>query len=261
MIALVGGTFVDGQDVRDPFHLEARGAGGFVQPYQLQFRGRNRGVENDALRRFEVYAADGIEPTFPESGTVPAVPSGDLVAADTSFPIVVSLADGDWRVVVRQRNGYNVVSENTESERIVIDSGASGPVPPEALLELRASVSGWNVLVEAFAGEPTSGERPTHFVLRSTQFATPDDVQGPTTIAMDWSDGMAKLAVTLIMLDDTALPSQTGEVLIECWARRVEDDASETDGPVSSVTVDVPGNELAAGTARIWETSVTAYRE
>lgn len=239
---LAGGSFTNGAPILETFERPARGYFGYSDEYDLQARGKNQGIENNGVRAYELYATEGADPD----------PGTDApVATATELPFEFALGEGDWRVILCYRNGFNVLTENRSSTRIVIDGdGDVTFTPPAAPQQLLAEVDTWDVVITALAiQEPNP---PTHFVIRTTQQVSSGSpgIQ-TTTVAANFDDGIAKLATTHVM--DDGLANETGVVLVEVWMRRVEEDESETDGPLISTTANVPEVYSDGGSMNIWE--------
>lgn len=90
-------------------------------------------VADPAVARYELYRGlGGADPDFD------AAP----LATFTALPFVTPvLADGTHRFVVRRRNRYGLLSQNTQATQIIVDSSVEYPRPPSPPSEVAATAS------------------------------------------------------------------------------------------------------------------------
>lgn len=178
MIAIVSRTMCGGQDVLRTFVGTGRGRGSFARRFEVGARGVHRGIHNDALARYEVYI--GVGGSEPDFGAAPA-------AVGTSLPVEVSLEDdGEYRIVLRRRNSFGVVSENRESVLLVIDDGEVTGAAPGAPRELVVEARGWVVSVRAVYEHP-GGAEPDGYAI---------DVEYPDGSGTDTATASGSLALS-----------------------------------------------------------------
>lgn len=231
----LGTEFVSGESVKLRYAAALRGLPIYTTRFASQLRGANRGIENDALEGYELYVnADTPVTDF----STPAV-TGATLPLDYEVP-----SDGTYYFVLQARNKHNVVSGNREQSVIVIEDEAETDGPIAAVNNARAQVAGFKIRILAEYLEDTNAS-PTTFRIASRQLTSgaPATQTASATLSTR-ADGVAVLDTVLTMQDLTALPTQTGVVEIDVWARR----GVSTDGPITTITANVPGATLASTT-------------
>ena len=140
---------------------------------------------NDALDKYEIYAGIDADATF--SATVAT--SATLPMTYTLSP---SAGDQEFRLVVRKRNAYNLVSQNIYQRLVKINSGGGvvvkNPTAPTnvtltdfggGLVTLNASYSGqnddpkadmWAIYQTGDGTNPTGAETPTYVAMTDESF-------------------------------------------------------------------------------------------
>lgn len=233
----IGGSFIGSLDVLETRQASLRGLSGVLRDRTSTFRGVNIGIENDNLRRYELFAADGEEPDFTASP----------LATSATLPFDYELGDGDWFVVVRLRNGYGLTSANQTSTRILIEDGEQSESLPDAPVELRVSVVGWTLRAEAFFLPDT---RVVSWVFRVTQNGTPSPViQDLVIVPANYRDGLGVGIAEVELDDDVAFPGQNGTVIVAAFARM----AGDVDGLGLGATTAAPGSEVAGVDGALWD--------
>ena len=223
--AVFGRIEVDGRRVLRGFAYQARGMPTFLAVFRELLRGRNRGIENDALRRLELYVKENAAPD----------PASDLpVATGPALPLSTgALADGSYYVLVVRRNGYDVDSGNRDAVRVDVVSGeaAPGPVGPVELVSVVAT--DYELVIRAAYFEREE-EAPTRWRVVVEQGGESDQVFTP---GLDTSgDGVAVLDQLV------SVARSAGVVAVRVRAERVVEDVSGPPGPDVVVPVEVPGD-------------------